>query len=113
MSELLPCPSCGSDELFIEGKRICQVRCGSCDMVGPAGEWDEGINRWNSFPRAECDRKLPTTTEGTSDRVMLAGLAMQGILASDTERSLSYELAIELAVSIADALLAELAKGER
>lgn len=59
MSELKPCPFCGSDNLYKEGGRIC---CEDCDTQGPdCGFILEGhhtskdlhagyINQWNRRP---------------------------------------------------------------
>ena len=48
--------------------------------------------------------------KGLTKREYFAGLAMQGILASDTSGSVKMDICVKISVEHADALLAELEK---
>jgi Lar family restriction alleviation protein len=52
MSELKPCPFCGSKNIEITGRDKCWIRCNNCGCEGPtpANLWPtdmEAIEAWN------------------------------------------------------------------
>lgn len=61
MQELkpLPCPACGSTDVYVRGRCNAQVTCRNCGMEGPefCGP-NEIVAAWNALPRA-----LPWTDE--------------------------------------------------
>ena len=50
---ILPCPACGSSNVYVRGSSNAQVTCRSCGMEGPefCGP-NEVIAAWNALPRA-------------------------------------------------------------
>ena len=59
MSEIKPCPFCGSDDLHMQGNKSNYVYCENCDTYGPDGEdEEEAIRLWNHAPRIEEEPKM-------------------------------------------------------
>ncbi|WP_088925853.1 Lar family restriction alleviation protein [Burkholderia multivorans] len=59
MSELKPCPFCGSDSVFMLGGSYC-VQCGNCGAEGPWNDDDPkvAIDAWNRrAPASEGEQK--------------------------------------------------------
>jgi hypothetical protein len=69
MTELKPCPGCGSDKLRrVKGMQTAFVVCDDCDKIGPQSppvvpsglaDWDTaqwmGDQYWNAIPREESE----------------------------------------------------------
>lgn len=47
-SELLACPFCGSPGKRTEGFHVRDVHCPTCFAVGPQGNDQDGVDRWNT-----------------------------------------------------------------
>ena len=56
MSDLKPCPFCGSDNTrAYSSTGICWVECLSCDAVGPTAKTEaEAIDAWNMSIERVC-----------------------------------------------------------
>lgn len=50
---ILPCPACGSTNVYVRGRSNAQVTCRDCGMEGPefCGP-NQVISAWNALPRA-------------------------------------------------------------
>lgn len=57
MSELKPCPFCGSDDLrymFYGGSTV--IHCAGCGIDGPVGaDDDEAVEKWNCRAEVKND----------------------------------------------------------
>lgn len=54
MSELKPCPFCGSDQDVYWSDAVSYIACGRCGALGPDGDDEAEIARlWNTRPEVE------------------------------------------------------------
>lgn len=70
-SDLKPCPSCGTDDVYSEdsiysGKHVWFVNCTECGMTGPiSDECEKAFTSWNTLPRKiKLIKELPTEEGG-------------------------------------------------
>ena len=64
MSELRPCPACGS-ESYLHTEDVFFVDCWKCRFSGPdSGTEEDAVESWNALPRSLRWEKEPPTEPG-------------------------------------------------
>lgn len=128
MTALKPCPACGWDATYGDntGPPYWVACPNDCLYTGCYRDRDEAAAFWNSLPRRDDKPAQPARDEREAardrrqDRVMLAGMAMMQTLVmrwlcddpTEADDEVFRRELPRVSVRMADALLAELAKGE-
>lgn len=56
--ELLPCPLCNSDDVYVLSGAAYRVKCMACYTSGSFGEKEEAIKAWNTRAKTQREKEL-------------------------------------------------------
>lgn len=106
MSELNPCPGCGREPDFEEGKNVFRVACWRCDSIDyiTSRSASGAISAWNA---ATSDDRSAPDKKTLRDEFAMA--ALSGLLANGYD-PFGFDLAAKRVYLIADAMIKERSK---